>query len=671
MSAELFIFQSKAELSVQHNLEAFIRRCRHDLTVFGADLEWHAWRWPGVVFSKMGVNSRTSDPSDCLEEPLLSFAKAYLRYQQGHKPTQTRQELLALRAVQAAFSSKGMVPCITKLTMAVLDRAAELAREQYEGAAYHCGRELARLAEFVSRHGLVDRECGAWKNPIKRHSDKNKTGVQGKQEREKKLPSEEAVMGLADIFALCPSDPKDIFISSTFAMLMCAPSRISEVLELPWSCEVEELDSEGELRYGWRFWSKKGKEGNMKWIPSPMVPIAKEAIRRIRELTAESRRLAKWCQENPDRFYRHAGCPAVADDDFLTPLQACAALGYNVDTESNARSRLVLAGFPDIEALTLDELWRHAYGRLQEQKDWPYASKVAGVTYADALFCMNLNMLHSVRGASPVIPWMPDVNTFNNDVSTRPTVEGHKSIFDRYDLKASDGTRLRMTSHQVRHLLNTIAQRGGLSQDDIAAWAGRADPKQNRVYNHMSDEEMVEKTALVMKRIQEKNAVELIHYIPVTQEEFDAYPRGPAHTTIWGACLRDLVMSPCDKHMDCLNCSDLLCIKRQGATKERIEARLLDQERQLTAAEAAMSEGDYGADRWYEHHKLAVARLKELVGLLNNPSVPEDSLIRLKNVHGYSPLRRALEGRRAIGSGGADDQLMLSTLMASEVIGNG
>ena len=43
----------------------------------------------------------------------------------------------------------------------------------------------------------------------------------------------------------------------------------------------------------------------------------------------------------------------------------------------------------------------------------------------------------------------------------------------------------------MRHLLSTIAERGGMAQDDLARWAGRADAKQNRVYNQMSEFEMV------------------------------------------------------------------------------------------------------------------------------------------------------------------------------------
>lgn len=53
---------------------------------------------------------------------------------------------------------------------------------------------------------------------------------------------------------------------------------------------------------------------------------------------------------------------------------------------------------------------------------------------------------------------------FNNDLTPREAIEGkHASIFDRHGYRTENGERVKLTSHQARHLLNTIAQRGGLS----------------------------------------------------------------------------------------------------------------------------------------------------------------------------------------------------------------
>ncbi|MFU0083554.1 integrase, partial [Salmonella enterica] len=69
-----------------------------------------------------------------------------------------------------------------------------------------------------------------WVNPIKRAEDKNKTSRKAKKNREDKLPSDIALNALAEIFANDPIHERDIFTTSVFAMLMSAPSRITEVL---------------------------------------------------------------------------------------------------------------------------------------------------------------------------------------------------------------------------------------------------------------------------------------------------------------------------------------------------------------------------------------------------------------------------------------------------------
>ena len=327
--SEIFHFKPKSEIEAERNLMEFISQCKTELTVFGNDLDWEEWRWPKAAnFTKLGANSRTKDEANKLDDNFIDFAKAYFRYQQGHKPTGAKNELKALRTIETALLQSGVPASIHNLSIPILDNASQLMRDSYSnGSDYHGGRELERLAKFVTSKKLIAADLSGWRNPITRKKDDIQTGKKAKERREKKLPSEEALTALAEIFATDPTEPKDIFTSSTFAMLMCAPSRISEVLELPVDCEVERVDSKGVSRYGWRFYAGKGFGGDIKWIPTEMVGIAKEAIKRLTQLTEESRKLAKWIETNPDKFYRHESCPKVDDDQLLTMKEACQALG--------------------------------------------------------------------------------------------------------------------------------------------------------------------------------------------------------------------------------------------------------------------------------------------------------------------------------------------------------
>ena len=75
---------------------------------------------------------------------------------------------------------------ITRVNPAILDNAAQLARENYAPhAAYHCGVELEVMSRFLCENRIIKKFT--WKNPVKRGEDVlEKVGEKGKQYREKK-----------------------------------------------------------------------------------------------------------------------------------------------------------------------------------------------------------------------------------------------------------------------------------------------------------------------------------------------------------------------------------------------------------------------------------------------------------------------------------------------------
>ena len=102
--AELKHFTPRVELAASGNLIEFIRMCREDLTVFGHDLNWEDTAWPGTMnFTKLGSHNTDRQESDRFDCGFIDFAKAYIRYQQGHKPTKTKNESKALRVIEVAL----------------------------------------------------------------------------------------------------------------------------------------------------------------------------------------------------------------------------------------------------------------------------------------------------------------------------------------------------------------------------------------------------------------------------------------------------------------------------------------------------------------------------------------------------------------------------------------
>lgn len=649
--SEIFHFVPKVELEANLNLKRFIENCKSNLTVFGKSLNWDDWKWPKAGnFTKIGANSKTKNIDDRLNENFIEFAKAYFRYQQAHNPTGTKNELKALRAIENALLQVSHAANISDLSLVILDEAVQIIKRHYSaGAAYHGGREIERLACFVSTKNLIPHNLSHWKSPIPRKKDEIQTGPEAKSRREKKLPSEVALNALAEIFSNNPQDPRDLFTSSTFAMLMSAPSRITEVLTLQVNCEVEQKDSKGELRYGWRFYSGKGFGANIKWIPTEMVSIAKEAIRRVTKLTEESRSLANWIEKNPSKFYRHSNCPEVADDTKLTALEVCAALGFKAKSMVRARANLRSAKLiAEDFSYTLDSLWMYVMAR--QPKDFPWINSQKRVKFSEALFCMSRNLIGSNRGESPVILWMPTNNILNNDLSPRDScgVVNHQSIFDRNNYLTSEGCRIKLTSHQARHLLNTMAQRGGLSQLAIAKWSGRADITQNSTYNHICEYEMVSKAEELDTSLGLFGPEGDIHKnLPISIQEFNALEKGPLHVTEFGVCVHDFTMMPCDKYRDCLNCAEQVCIKGDESKLSHIKKRQEEIILQLNAARKAIDEGLSGADRWYEYHTNTLKHVEELISILENPNIKEGAQVKLRNEKVFSPIRRAIEGKLA------------------------
>lgn len=639
-------FSSKRQRDAAQRLASFIETCRHKLTVFGADLNWdeNQWRSPGVSFGNLDQTSRVLKPENVLQAPFLSFAKAYFRYMQGVAERKSFTEMRALRVLERALVNRTGGASIADVDGRILDAAAMLAREAYSaGVAYQAGRELAKLATFVSDEGLIPRHL-QWTNPITRPRDSVRTGRQAREERERKLPDAAAVEAMAELFASCPSEPRDIFTTSLSAMLLCSPSRIAEVLALDSECEVRETCGDGSISYGWRFWPGKGAAPYVKWIPSVMVPLAEEAIGRVRQMTQDARWLASWLESKPDQFPRHSQCPKVAEDDALNLDEIGAALGCQ-DVEANyIRAEINRLGFSLRQGpITLRML--NEWVQSQLPKTFPWYDEDRGLRFADALFSCLSNLLDTERRVIPVVLKKPTSNIFNDDVGSR---KNSASIFERHGISIDKRSK-KLTSHQFRHLLNTMAQRGGMSQADIAHWSGRTSIKQNRVYDHLSEFEVVEMIkrhdpSLNKDAVADRGLRDLANKLPMTRQEFDLLLVPTAHVTEYGYCVHDFVMAPCQRFRDCLNCSEQICVKGDRRV-ERMKERLTQVGALMERAAAEIANGTAGADRWFETHQMTHQRLAQLIEIMESAQVPDGTLIRLKADQEFSPVRRALRVR--------------------------
>lgn len=641
--SNLLLFTAKHELDCKKNLADFIELARDRLTVFGADLNWNSHTWPKVGnFTIQGAPSRGFVENQILDADFIPFAKAYVRYSCGFHGKKLKNEFKALRCIEQALIMVKGVADITLTDIDVLDISAEVARN-YRSTAYQAGLALVELVAFLNENRLVATKL-TWKNPIKRSKDINRTDAEGKKERAKKMPGDYWLDSMAEMFANKLETPRDVFTTSVFGLLMSAPSRISEIQQLPLNCFHREKDERGVMRRGLRFYGGKGYASDIKYMPTIFEDTAVEAARRLKDLTRPGRELAKWYQDHPNEFYRHEKCPKVAEDHPLTNAQACEAIGIS-DQGGIVGLRAYFKKHPKIldvlnsgSALTLRHL--NHFCRSQLPEGFPWKHKELGIKWSKSLTCFRKHEFHVDWDASPILLWAPGKSTFTTDLNFISGQEN--SIWRRHGYRNLDGTEISMTSHQVRHFLNTVAQRGKLGELDIARWSGRADIHQNATYNHMTESELVG----VARAIVGTGLLERVKAnAPVTLADLDAIGEGIAHVTIYGFCVHDFSMVPCQKHRDCLNCVEQVCVKGDDEKLLRLKAVRDRTQAQLDKAAAASEDGAYGADRWTTHQLATLKRVDQLIMILESTNTPDGAVIRLSNDQEHSVLIRESAAR--------------------------
>lgn len=657
----LVTFVPQADLDARANLMAFIDLCRTRLTVFGQSLDFQADVWDVSDTIKLAGKLKTmrliySNLDSCNEavrvmmrEPFKSFAKSYMRYQYGMRPTHDiGKRMQALRALEAALLETGTADPV-RIDRHVLNRAAQRLGERGAATtAYRTGGQLEKISDFLCNNRLIAVPT-RWRNPLKRPSDSVRVGKEADDRREAKMPSQAALDALPQVFQLATS-PGDVLVSSVIAILCSAPDRISEVLELPVNCEVwKQREGSEETAYGLRWWPAKGAAPMVKWVVPTMTGVVEAAISKIRRLTDEARNVARWYEEHPTQLYltedtKHfrtqewLSMADVADIVFAEPVSPNSArkwCDFN-QLSKQKRSGYAYVRFADVEAVVLRQLPR----------GFPVAAAKTGLLYSSALFVMQRNALHPQRARFRCV-LEPVTDSHIHPRLGQGANNGIQSIFERCGFYEPDGSLIRVHTHQFRHYLNTLAQAGGLSQLDIAKWSGRKDVRQNRYYDH-------ETPAAVVARIRTAVGDDTRMFGPlatgpraalITRDEFARLKVPTAHTTDFGYCIHDYVMAPCQMHRDCLNCSEQVCVKGESDKENRIRQARAEATRSLAMAEQADADGELGADEWAEHHRAQLARITALLDILDDPAVPHGAVIQLMPADIPSRLDQAAQAR--------------------------
>lgn|GEM_PF-300182 len=698
----ILLFTPKHEIEFEKNIEDFISEVEA-VPNPNAKMDYSSYYWDGLGnFTKMGVNSRKKDKSTWLDNSMIRFAKAYIKYQAIKSGSSMYAHFYAIRALEAAVTTRGEQVVISKLLPRDFDQAAQEAKAKMaEGAAYQAGMKLNFMRKFLIDHKMI--KPFEWKNPFSKPKDRKElTGDVGQEYRESKMPDENSIMAMAAIFAKKDSEltARDIFTSSTFSLMMSAPERGSEPLYLRADCldvhivkksqdDTQQISADKTLKQsdgtelwlaedddeqpvqeqiGIRWFSGKGYGYENKWVPDVMNPVIKAAIKRLKKQSKQAREFAKMLEESND-FPRHPLCPRVDEDKLLTKAEAVAALGLDISqltrkqATSSGNSFLQKHGIERANyAVTLRDLNKIVRARLPE--GWPYIPFKKGkvrLKWSEALYAGFANQFSVSKGTIYTDLWMPNITTLNEDLkptikknrSTGEIAAGILSIFARHGYKG-----LELRSHQPRHLLDTLASVNGMSDTLRSKWAGRADPKHNRYYDHTDEQEYnhdwleheSKDELLANDDVRSLFKVQIAKGNMRSLQEHNTRTSLAVHITEYGECKHSYIDEPCMKHRDCLNCNELVCTKGNDDRLKRIQEQLKKEKLLLLGDEKAVNEGVKGAEQWYQRRVTTIKRCESLITWLTSDDVKNGDMIKLADAESVTHLDRALEanGRKRL-----------------------
>ncbi|MEY8788324.1 hypothetical protein AB9K27_08275 [Klebsiella quasipneumoniae] len=318
--------------NTSNSLDLFVEKMKF-IALNEVSIPWDSDRWViknvAIKFTKISDNALHNEK---MNSDFIKFSKAYIINETPCKTHRLQMIIPTLRCLEHVLIKNYSSGNICNVNYSILGEVIDLIKHKYS-VSYICAisGELKKIVSFLNQNNFTYKYIGGWKSPIK----DNRNYFKSNDEQSKKLPSEDVMYIFADIFRQDLTDVRDIFTTSIFALLMSAPSRISEVLSLSIDCMFTNKTRKGDQKWGLRFWAGKGFGGDIKWIPSTMVPVTQKAIYRIIEITKEARKFAKLMELDFKSFHKQSKFKEYAENKVLSAIQICEIL-FN-DTFSEKR----------------------------------------------------------------------------------------------------------------------------------------------------------------------------------------------------------------------------------------------------------------------------------------------------------------------------------------------
>ena len=662
MTAAVIRFVAGPERTARENLASFIERARQQRFFHGPGaVDWSSGTWDLRPFARTrGQNpsgyvlhftthestrrGRRSPLAPDMAQPFLDAAKAVaVDVLVTGGMGDTSKLMGVLRTVERAFRDLGKTPDLADLGPEVLDQAAAIMDRSFT-YIWSYGRLLERLVHEVVNPGRLSATHLLWRNPFPYEGANRADRVStegGEVDGSGKLPHLKCILDLASVFHGA-TVPADVVTTAWFALAVFSPTRVNEILTLPLDCETE---MDGVYGLAWR--PLKGGDPMTKFATNDeWAEVARTAIHRLRELGATARRAAAWYAEHPGKLYLPEGLEHLRGEA-LTRWEVARIIGKDsrIQKGSGVDKAMVQTGAYTGDLARSGGSSRtplYDFGVLQDYilgvlpPGFPLADKRSGVTAAEALFCLPRNVMRTDGNMFCHVPDLISSHQVNHDLGSKPNGE---TVFSRHGLlDPRDGQPWKLTSHQPRHLLNTLAQSKHLSDTLIAFWSGRKRVDQNAWYNHIPHAAFIEAYVTMgasaprevgvvgplAEKIEERARREMVTHDTALRLEV-----GSVIATRYGLCRHNYALTPCPKDKNCIGCGENTFVA--GDTGQIAEARK-QLGISLNAVEncrQAIADGEPGVERWLAKHEEAAARWSMALERLTDPGLADGALITL------------------------------------------
>ncbi|MGB8204314.1 MAG: hypothetical protein WCE83_06530 [Candidatus Baltobacteraceae bacterium] len=464
------------------------------------------------------------------------------------------------------------------------------------------------------------------------------------EKRTENLPSKDLLEALATIAndAMLKEEPFDLLRMRIVELLVVGGFRIGEALTLPTSPLIREpvLDEAGAPkldaatgvpleRIGIRYWPEKGGQPVPKWVPTAANPLVLRAVNEIDDVCKPARDNAIWLDAHPGQV----DLPLV-DTEKFTKAEAAEMLGLQGKgalqawVRGKGRGGSALLERAGSRCLITGANLKFALAQDRYNKPMLVRSNGRRQSLGESLIVQYMHAGHRQRSVNRFISVPVTWAQIASFLAGKHCGSEHiDSVFERFGLADESGRPYRVKTHDFRRLLNTIAQRGGLTQAEIALWMGRRRVEDNTAYDLRTSVEM----AAEMRQLVEKNQVygiisDQVRALPeVERESFLKDRLTMVHVTHLGRCASNIAENPCATAVSCLGgCGHYL--RRKGDAKSRVALQRIEREaaEQLERAKALSNKGN--AANWVLTHETVLKNARAALAIDDDPQVADGEL---------------------------------------------